>query len=436
MKLSIKKGSENYAAQVIELPPKIPVPGLDNLVQVTFQGNNCLVQKSAPDNQKYLFIPAGAVLDAEFIANNNLYRHSQKNIDTAKSGFIEDSGRVKALKFKGVISTGLIVPLKSIGFLADPQLLNTGDSFTDIDNKPICYKYTLRKGGFKSGDKLPKFDIEKVIESKFAPEHTDTDQLLKIKYASRFSLKSNICITHKLHGTSIRVFHTRTKRKLRLMDKIARVFGIEVADHEFGYIVGSRRVIKSKNFGALNNAKYFKKDLWTQVAQQYLKGKLNQGEAIYAEVIGMDYAGAPIQQEYTYGYTSPNLFIYRITQINDGGVEVDLSWEQVKQRAAQIGVKTVPEFYFGPIDLLMEKYNVTVKENKEGPDIITAFETLFHQHLLDKPSVLNRQVIEEGFVVRQETYPKVTAYKVKSRKFMLYESIQQDKEIADVEDAN
>ena len=136
MALSIKKGSENYCAQVIKLPAKVAVPGLDNLVQVTYQGNQCLVGKDSDPDISYLFIPSGAVLNDSFLHSNNLYRHSDKNSDTTKAGFFDNNGRVKAIKFKGVISTGFIIPLQSLRNITDNYFLpQLGDSVSSPVNR-------------------------------------------------------------------------------------------------------------------------------------------------------------------------------------------------------------------------------------------------------------------------------------------------------------
>jgi len=435
MNLSIQKGSENYTAQLITLPNKVAVPGLDNLVQVTFQGNDCLVQKNTNPAGKYLFFPAGAILDQQFLSNNNLFRHANLNLDCSKSGFFEESGRVKAIRFKGVISTGFITPVASLGYLIEPSQLSLGDSFTDIDGKAICRKYIRPQRGFRSGgEKTRGFDIETLVDSKFAPEHTDTGQLLK--NCTLLNLHSPLTVTHKLHGTSIRVFHTQTKRRLNLAEKLMKKAGLKVQQQEYSYLVGSRRIIKSKNFGSLNNNKYFKADLWTKVAEGSLKDKLNKGEAIYGEIVGSDYQGGAIQQGYTYGFPMPKLYIYRITQINADGFEVDLGWTQVKQRARQLGLDTVPEFYSGHLAGLLEMYNIEVQKDGDQFYLQSALETLFYKHLLEKPSILDHLVTEEGFVLRQDTYPKATSYKIKSRIFQVYESSSQDKDLVDMEEEN
>ena len=435
MNLSIQKGSENYTAQVIALPPKVPIEGLDNLVQVTYLGNNCLVQKNYNPAAIYLFFPAGAVLDQQLLSNNNLFRHSQNNLDNSKKGFFDDSGRVKALKLRGIISTGFIMPAASLGYMIDPSELKIGDSFTDINGKAICRKYVRPQRGFNSGgNKDHKFDIETLVDPKFAPEHSDTAQLMK--NAARLYPTSWVTITHKLHGTSIRVFHTRTKRKLNLAERLFKCLGAKIQEQKYSYLVGSRKVIKSKDFRSINNYKFFKDDLWSQVARKNLEGKLYKGEAVYGEIVGSDYSGCAIQKGYSYGLPLPKLYIYRITQINGEGIEVDLSWQQLKQRASQLGIDIVPELYTGRLDHLLDSHGISIQQSDVEPNLQPALENLFYNKLLDKPSILDQLVIEEGFVLRLDTYPKVTAYKIKSPRFQLHETVLQDADIADMEEDN
>jgi len=105
MELKIYKGSENYTCQVIKLPAKVAVKGLDNLVEVNYQGNSCLISKDSPENQLYLFFPAECQISHDFLSSNNLYRHSELNNNKEAKGFFEDNRRVKTIKFKGVVST-------------------------------------------------------------------------------------------------------------------------------------------------------------------------------------------------------------------------------------------------------------------------------------------------------------------------------------------
>src|SRR5688572_27646842 len=117
MKLEIRDDSTNYTAQVIQLPPKEVVPGLDNLVKITVFGNDCLVGKDSREDLKYIFFPAGAQLSEDFARFNDLYREQQLNANPSKKGFFELNRRVKAIKFKGVTSTGFVIPVTALDYL-------------------------------------------------------------------------------------------------------------------------------------------------------------------------------------------------------------------------------------------------------------------------------------------------------------------------------
>ena len=85
--LKIYDDSKNYTCQIIKLPTKIPVKGLDNLVEVNYQGNSVLVSKDSPENDLYLFFPAECQISHDFLSKNNLYRHETLNADPTQKGF-------------------------------------------------------------------------------------------------------------------------------------------------------------------------------------------------------------------------------------------------------------------------------------------------------------------------------------------------------------
>lgn len=79
----MKVFDKNYTCQVIALPQKRAVAGLDNLVEVNVFGNSCLIGKDAPEGL-YLFFPAECKIHPQFLIHNNLYRHSNLNADPDK----------------------------------------------------------------------------------------------------------------------------------------------------------------------------------------------------------------------------------------------------------------------------------------------------------------------------------------------------------------
>lgn len=434
MKLTTIKGSENYQCQVIKLPNKLTVKGLDNLVEVNFQGNSCLVGKDSDESELYLFFPAECQIAHEFLSINNLYRHSELNKDKDKKGFFEDNRRVKVIKFKGVISTGFIIPLTSLMytdsiFYTDRKAyFNMGDEFNEIDGVKICEKYhkPLEK---KEGMKNPRTKmIDDIVDSRFAPEHQDTSHLMKNTH--KLSLTGWIILSIKLHGTSARFYNTLVKRKLSLVERIAKWFGAKVQAEEYDYVSASRRVVKSVGFEALPNKNRFftSGDLWSEVGKEYFDGKLNQGEAVYCEIIGKTYTGEAIQHGYSYGLEKPKVYIYRISNINTQGIELDLPYEQMKERAIQLRIDVCPEFFVGKLEDFLKLYSVDL-----NLDLEQNLSKTFYDRLLGKPSILDSSVVEEGFCLRVDKYGKPDIYKIKSKAFLLSESKQLDNTIVDLE---
>jgi hypothetical protein len=57
----------------------------------------------------------------------------------------------------------------------------------------------------------------------------------------------------------------------------------------------------------------------------------------------------------------------------------------------------------------------------------------FYKVLLEKPSILDPTVVEEGFCIRVDRYPRPEIFKIKSKKFLLHEGALLDQDIPDME---
>lgn len=457
--LKIFEDSKNYTAQVVKLPVKQAVVGLDNLVKVNIQGNDCLISKDSPEDELYLFFPAECQLSEQFLKKNNLYRDTSLNEDSTKKGYFEPNGRCKSMKFKGVISTCFIIPISSLNYLVNENLIDAsditdlrlGNEFNELWNQEICRKYIKKTNGNKSFSNPRVKIIDSVVDSKLAPQHFDTEHLLKNVH--KLNLSDYVAVTYKLHGTSARYYHTLTKRKLGLIDRLAKFCGVKIQEEEYNYIAGSRKVIKSVGFEELPDKNHFytSGDLWSEVGKEYFEGKLNQGEAVYCEIIGKTYPqnkkdinnkqfvetgglleGCAIQHGYTYGFEKPKVYIYRISNINPHGIEIDLPYLQMKERAVQLGIETCPELFYGTLDDFIASFHG--KRVSDDRDTEVFLENIFYNMLLEKPSILDSSVVEEGFCLRFDKFPKPEIFKIKSRQFLLHESGLKDKDINDIEE--
>lgn len=428
--LKIYDDSKNYTAVIVKLTNTFSLPGLDKLVGVSVFGNTCIVPKDYDLNQLYVFFPAETQLSAQYLAENNLYRNSNYNEDITQKGYFDDNGRVKALKLKGNVSTGVVMPVSSLYRLETGSVL-LGDEFNELNGVFICKKYIVPRKTAGTGTPKTNKVLDSVIDSKLFPQHIDTEHLLK--NLDRINLTDNVVISIKLHGTSARVAHTLTKRQLKWKERWAKRFGVPVVEEEYNYVVGSRKVVKSVAFNELKNKKhYYQEDLWTKVAKENFQGKLHQGEAIYYEIIGKDFTGAEIQKGYSYKKDTPSVYIYRITNINPKGVEVDLTWNHLCKRAEELGVKTVPTIFVGNFIDYLKSYGFSTCASNSNEFI----ERLLKYQFMDKPAQFDDSVIEEGICLRVETYPRPRTYKLKSPKFLLHEGAMADKLVSDVETEN
>ncbi len=424
MKFKVYEDSKNYTGTVVSLKTVQPLQGLDRLVGTTIFGNLCIIPKEYQIGDLFIYFPAESKLSQEYISKNNMYREPVLNVDPSEKGYFEENGRVKAIKFKGNKCTGLLMPLATLSLLGiNVTNINEGDEFNEINGKEICRKYVIYKRESNStGTKAVKV-LDSLIDSRLFPEHMDTDHLLK--YIQNIRLTDKISISIKLHGTSGRVAYTKVKRKLTWKDKIAKYFGVKVVEEEYGYVVGSRRVVKSIDFSDLPNKNHFyEEDLWTKVSKVYFEGRLNKGEMVYFEVIGVDFTGAEIQKGYSYKFAAPTVFVYRISNINDQGIEIDLTADQLTERCNELGVYQVPvitgtQSYVS----YLESYGLNTDEKIEA----------HFKSYLDIPSTFDHTVIEEGICIRVERYPRPKIYKLKSPLFLIHESNMADKEVVDVE---
>lgn len=422
--------SRNYTATVVKLTNTFELPGLDKLVGVSVFGHTCIIPKTYDLNQLYVFFPSETQLSDEFLKQNNLYRNSNLNEDMTQKGYFEENGRVKAIKLKGNISTGVVMPVSSVNKLGTGSF-HAGDEFNEVDGVFICKKYIIKKNG-TSGTAKAKIAkvLDDFIDSKLFPQHIDTEHLLKnLQRLNAFVL---FTLTYKLHGTSARVAYTLVKRKLSRLEKIARWLGVNVVEEEYNYVVGSRRVVKSIGFNELKNKQhYYEEDLWTRVSKELFGGKLHKGEAVYFEIIGKDYTGAEIQSGYAYGLNEPKVYVYRISNINPNGVEVDLGFNALMVRCKELGVDHVPLIYTGSLIQYLRKMGWN-----EELDWREFLENHLKSTFMDAPSILDNSVVEEGICFRSEAYPRPFTFKMKSPKFLLHEGHLADKQVSDVETTN
>lgn len=431
MKLSIIEGDENYVATIVKLPELKAVNGLDNLMLATVFGYNCLVSKDSNPNDKYIFFPSECELSPEFLSNNNLYRSQLLNRDTTQKGFFEHNGRVRAVKFKGIVSSGFLIPQNSlrhfipwVDFEMEPW-----QTFHSIDSNNICKKYRnpasvrKEKALSKMGIKKPTY-ANRVIPTQFRL-HTSTPQFLR--FIDDFKEGDRVVITEKLHGTSAVFSNVLTKRPLSRIDRICKWFGVNISDTEYFPLYSSRTVIKNQDINPNQDGGYYWEDIWGQYAK-LLESKIEKGITLYGEIVGYTPSGAYIQKGYSYGCSSwsSQFYVYRMTYTTPDGIVIEFTDNQIRQYCDIRSIDVVPFRY--------ETYVCGRWINT--PEEIARMYTEWGCSVEMMCPLNDNKVPREWVVIRRDGQETFSAYKLKSQLFLGYETRQLDEAVVDMEEAN
>lgn len=349
------KNEVNYAALVIEVPEPKKLPNSDRLYGIGVAGIEVVVDSSWLERvgEKAVLFPAEAQLSETLTAFANLYRHQEFNDDPEEQGYLEDNRRIRALKLRGNISKGLILPLNKITEITNTfaEDFEVGMSFDTVNGIEISRKYALPVKGMpmsKEQAKLAK--AFKRVDEKVFPMHIDTEQYERNE--GHVEPDDIVIVTQKLHGTSVRFGNVPVKVEHTFWERLAKKLGIRVREHEYDLIAGSRKVIKDPKSTTQNH--FYTSDVWGEAAVTWGRD-LPKGFMVFGELVGFTAgtateSGSPIQKGYTYDVEpgEMELYIYRVAIVNEDGVLRDLSWDQVKKFAYTYGLKHTPELWRGP----------------------------------------------------------------------------------------
>ncbi len=116
MKLEILEGHSNYAVQPVKLTHFYPIEGADKIVRTVVFGNDVVIAKdSYKIGDTVLYFRSGTRLSEDYCKYNNLYESKENNLNQEEKGYISfRNRRVKAIKLRGVISDGMLMPIISI----------------------------------------------------------------------------------------------------------------------------------------------------------------------------------------------------------------------------------------------------------------------------------------------------------------------------------
>jgi hypothetical protein len=428
--------SANYAAQVVRVPAPFSLPNADRLVGLGIFGYTVITQKDGTlhEGDLAVFFPAEAQLSDTLAWAANLYRHSERNIDPSQTGYLEDNRRVRALKLRGTVSNGLILPVSVVadafGVPASDFVEST--AFDAINGEEVSRKFRVKEPVVRSSREAAnlKKAFKRVTDKQF-PVHIETDQYLRNEHL--ISDDDILIVTQKLHGTSFRAGRVPVRRKLTWLERLAKRLGVKVAETELDVVFGSRQVIKDVHNP--HQAHYYGVDLWSEFGLS-IEDRIAANVIVYGELVGWTSEGAPIQPGHTYDmlHGTADLYLYRVAIVTDGGELYDLSWDQVRTFANEHGFNHVAELWRGAKrDFVLENF----VENDFAADFYMAARSGFYPYR-DIPVSLSEDGTgaDEGIAIRVDRGGRVPLlFKHKNPSHFLFETAQLDAGEVDLESA-
>jgi hypothetical protein len=432
-------------------------PNADKLQLGSVAGNQVVVGLDVEDGTLGVFFPTDGLLSNEYCEANDLYPRFDEDGKRIGGGFFDPKRpRVRSQNFRGEKSDGYWAPVSSLAYTGiDLELLVEGYEFDELNGQKICEKFyskaTLRAMAGKANSPKKK--------NLMFREHVDTKQF-------RFELEripdgSLLTLTEKVHGTSHRVGHvldeihyrdTRPSWKKWLGLLARKPWNCSFSKLEWTILNGTRRVVLQSEkdidggFYGSHKFRYDAVNSWAPF--------LHKGEVVYGELVGYSDNATPIMQQralkgikelnevrkqygeemsYSYGCQPGEcrFYVYRITQVNEDGIQHELTWPQVKTRAGELGIATVPEMKIGS-HLFAENMRANpflYYGNTEGLQALV-------DDLMEGPSTLDPSHIREGVVVRVDKPNGTTDFlKAKSFTFGLLEGyIKSDEDYVDLEE--
>ena len=178
-----KRASENYLSKIVNITNfrKHNDPEVTRLKCCTIDGFNIITGIDAQPGL-YVYFPALSCINGDFLRFANLYRHKELNNDPEQSGMFEDNGRVKAIKLRGELSEGFILPIvilqNYVVSVTNHEIneIKEGIEFDAVSHggkefwisKKYVAKRQISQGGSKGRifKKVPK-GLDKVIDTQF-----------------------------------------------------------------------------------------------------------------------------------------------------------------------------------------------------------------------------------------------------------------------------
>jgi len=448
-----KRASENYLSKIVNITSfrKHSDPEVTRLKCCTIDGFNIITGIDS-EAGLYIYFPVLSCINPDLLRYANLYKHKELNANPEQTGMFEDNGRVKAIKLRGELSEGFILPASVLSnyivSVTNKELepFEVGTEFDALQNgtkefwisKKYIPKntYTSRISESKTTKKVKK-GLDKVIDTQFR-FHYNTIIIKKAPQA--IQPDSIIQMSYKIHGCSGISAYVLCHQPLNWKQKIAKWLTGYNFD-KYDYLYASRTVIKNKYYNKGVSSGFYGVDVWAE-ADKIVRPCLAKGQTIYYEIVGFLPNGNYIQKNYDYGclrpeegesYTPEKHFavrIYRVTYTNVDGVTFEYTPHQVQQWCARVGLIPVEECYVGRAGDLYPDIEITDHWSEDFIERLSNDKRFYME--CNSPHCDNK-VPHEGLVIKIDN-GLVGAFKLKCFKFLNKEQAELDNDEINIED--
>ena len=439
---------------VVSVEDHNPIEGADRIVWTEMCGEIAIVSIAQnPIGTRGIMVDCESKIHPEIASRLNMYRHPELNEDKGSKGYLPDNGRVKAIKLRGVKCTCLFLSFDQLEPIVGKIDLENGVQDTKINGVTICEKYIRKYPTTRAN--LGKLGKARENRTPLFREHMSTDHLMR--FYDKLRDGDHVVVSCKLHGTSGRTGYLPILDEEKWYNKW---LGIK-RKSEYGYVVGSRKVVKSIGGDTnTNNNSFYDEDIWS-LASKNFEHKLSKGETVYYEIVGQTPSGENIQpthdtrklkpffdkDEYQrfvdiYGAQIPmqygcepsqfKVFVYRMTLTNEQGGVIDYSWERVKKRCMEMEVDYCPEIMQGFLQRETGMDNIMCYNNMGNS---FDFKRFVEATTAQVPCDFFVNTLREGVVVRIDRGGEAPLlFKHKSLAHRILEGIAKESEMLDMEE--
>lgn len=153
---------------------------------------------------------------------------------------------------------------------------------------------------------------------------------------------------------------------------------------------------------------------------------------LYGEILGYTPSGSYIQKNYDYGCQEGEhkFYVYKISVVNPDGQVIFLSDPQIEEFCEKVGLRfkdTV--IYQGKAK---DMYPNIILDHEWRDKFLAQLEKEYNEK---NCYMCVNKVPEEGIILRVDKLESYEAYKLKSKRFLLHESEEQEKEVVNIEDS-